>query len=262
MKTICSSIICAVIVQFCSLNISYAQTSAPGTISLKPAPSKTAIDGDSQEWGDTLSYYSSRDKIHYTLANDKDNLYLVLKTNDQAQEGNILGAGLTFSIDTRGRRRPTYSVTFPAGGTNDAESYVRLDPMTAKLKAQITRFKKIGVDGFKDINDSQLLATNPNGIQVAISFDANNYLVYEEAIPLALFHADAANTEWAFDIKLNALQNASSTDVVPSNTTDLSSGGTKRGKGSAKAASMSTATTAVLSPSIDFGGKFTLAKAQ
>jgi hypothetical protein len=174
-------------------------------LALKAPKNPIIIDGDSKEWGDSLVYYNAEKDIHYTIANDKDNLYLVVKTNDIQQQNSILLSGVTFSIDPKGRKKPVYSITFPLKGSINTNS----DANTLEGKREIassTRLKKIAAKGFKDINEDQLNTDNAYKIHTALNFDDEGYLVYEEAIPLTLFHADGlANNEWSYNIKLNAV---------------------------------------------------------
>lgn len=74
-----------------------------------------------------------------------------------------------------------------------------------RLRAELTKLKKIGIKGFKDIDEDEINTENAFNIQTAINFDDNGDLIFEEAIPLKLFHADEAKNEWAFNIKINAL---------------------------------------------------------
>lgn len=120
-------------------------------------------------------------------------------------QNDILSSGITFSIDTKGRKRNTSFITFPVSGQTDAGAFAGMN--TAQLNVELTKFAKIYVEGFKGVSDGQLNVKNKYGIQVAIGYDAEGSLLYEEAIPLTLFNADvAANKEWAFNIKINGLQ--------------------------------------------------------
>jgi len=169
---------------------------------LKPAPAVITIDGNAQEWGD-MPYTNDKGRISYTLSNDKDNLYLVVKTKDTVLQGDILGSGISFSIDRNGKK----STTFPANRLQDKSGYLYLNPTQVQIKAALTKYGKIAVEGFQAITDEQLSTANLYGIQIAMGYDDAGYLVYEEAIPLILFQADdPANKEWAFAIKINGLE--------------------------------------------------------
>lgn len=202
MKYFLSSLIYVVSAQLLSSNIVFAQT-----LNLKIAPANIIIDGNIKEWGDSLAYTDDKTKLNYTLANDKDNLYLVIRTNNLEQQSDVLGGGITFSVDVKGRNKASYALTFPAGiSLGSAGSAMDADQIMLKVKT--TRFRKIKAEGFSGIDDGQLLSTsNSNGIEVATGYDENGYLTYEELIPLALFSAGKyLDKEWAFNIKLNGLQ--------------------------------------------------------
>ncbi|MEO8886474.1 MAG: hypothetical protein ABI367_10455 [Mucilaginibacter sp.] len=178
---------------------------AQETLDLKTPVNAVIIDGDSKEWGDSLTYYNAEKNIHYTIANDKNNLYLVVKTNDLVQQNAILASGITFSIDTKGRKKSAFSVTFPVSGV-EAINRPANTLEEKRLRADITKLRKIGIKGFKDVEENQINVENAFKIQTAINFDDNDYLVYEEAVPLELFHAaELIKNDWSFNIKLNAV---------------------------------------------------------
>ena len=278
MKIKSSHILCAVSMQLLFSGICYAQDA---TLPLKAPTTTVAIDGINKEWGDELAYYNADRKIHYTISNDKDNLYLVIKTNDERQLNNILLSGVTFSIDTKGRKKRAYSVTFPAQEmaiTND----ININTLEEKRSfAQLTKFKKIEVDGFKNIDEDKI----PNGsaykIQSAINIDDNGFLVYEEAIPLNLFQPEPGNNDWTYNIKLKAVTvrlSADSRMTVGGNTVSSVIVGVPAGSGPPTSTAIQTAarnqsslnTSALNIPprdveitkASDFWGKFTLAKTQ
>lgn len=173
------------------------------TLALKAPATAITIDGDNKEWGDSLAYYNAENKLNYTIANDKQNLYLVIKTNDVSKQNYILSSGVTFGIDIKGRKKTAYAITFPKSGQ---EAMRRGVPSLEenKLRAGILNFRKIAVKGFNDISDDEISPSNAFGIQIAIGFDDKGYMIYEEAIPLELFHAgELAKNDWTFNIKLN-----------------------------------------------------------
>jgi hypothetical protein len=200
MKTAFNHFIYAAAALVSSAGICHAQTT-----DLKPAPARVIIDGNAAEWGD-LPYTDDKAKINYTISNDKNNLYLVVKTKDTVKQSNILGSGITFSINTKGRKTTTYWTTFPIRGKEDPGDYQKLDPTQTQAKIALTKYRKMEVKGFADITDARLDPSNVYGIQVAMGYDDAGYLVYEETIPLVLFHTgNSADKEWAFNICINGL---------------------------------------------------------
>lgn len=198
MKSICPAFTAITIILFLSVNTSFAQTG-----SLKPAPAKVIIDGSLAEWGDSLNFTNPETNLHYSLANDKENLYLVVKTNDPLQQHAIISNGLTLGIDTKGRKKTSYTVLFPY---QDDDVPMPFNPTEQEKKQAITelKLKRIQAEGFKDIEIDVFTQENLYGIRAAINYDEHGNLIYEEEIPLKLFHTDMSpKTEWAFNIKLN-----------------------------------------------------------
>lgn len=200
---ISTSLVCAASLLLISTKISLAQEQA---LALKAPTTVVTIDGNNKEWGNELAYYNADKNIRYTVSNDKDYLYLVVKTNDERQLNNILLSGVTFSIDTKGRKKKTYSVTFPVQEMSITNNTTFKTLEEKRNVAKFTKSRKIQVSGFKDINEDVLYTGNIYKIQTALNFDDNGFLVYEEAIPLSLFHGEElVNNEWAYNIKLNAV---------------------------------------------------------
>ena len=196
-----------------------AQTKTPNTLKAPPADIK--IDGDLKDWGDSLRYYNEDKKIYYTLANDKDNLYMVVRVNDRTEQIRIIRAGLTLSINTKGKKKEESSITFPVSNPDEPQTSPSDDKKTnpdlldqqdrdEMLRAKMTKLRNIKVTGFPDIESDIMTTSNTYGIKVALNIDANDNLVYEAAIPLKFFHAVAPDkTEWAFNIKINGVTHPS-----------------------------------------------------
>lgn len=271
--------IMALSVQLLNISICTAQIS---TINLKPAPANVAVDGSLTEWGDSLSYYNSETQFNYTLANDKDNLYLALKTNDPVEQARILSWGITLSVDTKGRKKSTYSVIFPVQEQdNPAFANSTASAQDKRLQISLTKFKKLKADGFKDVEYDLITLENTYGFRAAINYDAHGFMVYEEKIPLSLFHADdLKKTEWAFDIKINSPQLAAKPDTDDGEAINGGAGrhggaggrrgggmgggmggGGRGGRGGAGGNSSGETPKSAPKP-VDFWGKFVLAKAQ
>lgn len=187
---------------------------------LQSPPANITIDGDLKDWGDSLRYYNEDKKIYYSLANDKDNLYMAIRINDRSEQARILHAGFTLSIDPRGKKKEAFSVTFPLGG-QQTDTYQSLtaqedtgrlneDARDEQIKARLTRLREIKVTGFKDVESDMITTSNTYGFKTAIDFDKDGNLIYELAIPLKFFHADdLTKNEWAFNFRINGISKPS-----------------------------------------------------
>lgn len=211
------SFICTIGLQFLVIGAVTAQ-SKNNTNTLLPPPADVKIDGNISEWGDSLRYYNAEKKLNYTLANDKDNVYMAIRVNDRTEQERILGAGLTLSIDTKGKKKDEFTLTFPVAEAGAAGHFGGMgikkpdgDNTTGEdheemRRARLTKLRNIKVTGFKDIEDGTITTNNTYGIKVAINYDDNGYLVYEAAIPLKFFgDFKADKDEWAFNFKINGL---------------------------------------------------------
>jgi hypothetical protein len=215
---------------------SFAQTK-PADNTLKPPPIGITIDGDLKDWGDSLRYLNADKHIDFSLANDKDNLYMAIRINDYSEQIMTLNAGLTLSIDTRGGKKERFSITFPVGEQGGLTGFgipkkgnadsVKED-RDELIEARLTKLRGIKVVGFTDIEGTQITTSNTYGIQTAIDYDKDGYLVLEAAVPLKFFHADdLLKNEWAFNFKINAISSPSQNN----GDADQGNGGGRGGRG-------------------------------
>jgi hypothetical protein len=183
-----------------------------------PPPANLVIDGNLTDWGDSLRYRNEEKNINYTLANDKENLYAAIRINDRLEQARVLNAGITISIDTHGKKKETFSMTFPlrypgapapafSGFKDDNNGEITKEEREELTRERITTLRSIKMTGFKDIENEMITTSNTYGIKAAIDYDTDGNLIYEAAIPLKFFHADdIAKNEWAFNFKINGMQ--------------------------------------------------------
>jgi len=217
MKTLFIPLLCIGPLQLFLPNITFAQNK-PVANQLQPPPSNITIDGYLNEWGDSLRYYNQDKQLNYALANDQDNLYMAIRINDRSEQIRVLRAGLTLGIDTRGKKKETFTMTFPVGDQSpqgmaetaqdlqSGNSDIKQEDHEELMKAKLTKLREIEVTGFKDIESETMTTSNTYGFKVAIDYDKDGNLVYEAAIPLKFFHADDLfKNEWAFNFKINSI---------------------------------------------------------
>lgn len=240
MNTPITRILCITMILSAAFSRSFAQT-RPGANALQPPPAGITVDGDLKDWGDSLRYFDAEKKLYYSLANSKDTLYMAIRIINRSEQTRILHAGLTLSIDPKGHKKEAFTVTFPLSITNERTwqalqmqedtSKLTEDARDEEVKAKLTKLSQIRVTGFKDVESDMITTANTYGFKNAIDFDKDGNLVYEMAIPLALFHADeTAKTEWAFNFKINGITRPGSERSDPRNE-GLNAGSPRGGRG-------------------------------
>lgn len=188
------------------------------------APAKVKIDAKLNEWPDTLQAYNRTTDLFYTIANDENNLYLVMKSTSQATSSKIIGGGINFTINTtNGKKKqkddPAFVIKFPIVDMANLQNMImqrmrsqngQPQPLDSEAVANIRRdliksIKQIGLSGFKDISDSSISIYNEYQIKAAVDIDNKNNLIIEIALPLKYLHI-SANTSLAYNIRLNGIQ--------------------------------------------------------
>jgi hypothetical protein len=178
--------LCKIIAPLFSLLIAKTVQSQNRTdgIYLQPAPLRVTIDGSLEEWGDSLRYCYNIDKLYYTLANDKENVYFAIRINAGSEIERAVRGGITMSVNPDGNQNDKYSITYIAG-----------------LKTE----KNIFLKGF-DTTIPDSIGTDSYGIRAASATDKYGYFICEGAIPIKLLNTNGKmKNEWFFHIRINRL---------------------------------------------------------
>jgi hypothetical protein len=216
---------------------SFSQKMPDVQVSNMIAPATIKIDGKISEWNDTFAAENKRTELFYSVANDDKNLYLVLKSSSTTAANKIMMGGITFLINTEGKKKEkdAVTITYPlivranrtqggrggqgqnrqAGGGQGGfqnraqQSAQQRDSVALVLhKNQLVTVKEIKISGFKAITDTLISIYNEHGIKAVGSFDQKGIYNCEFAIPLNLLGLSASDTkEFAYQIKVNGLSN-------------------------------------------------------
>lgn len=83
-------------------------------ISLR-APANVKIDGKMNEWGDKLQAYNKATLIYYTMANDADNLYLVVRIENPGVINKAISGAITLTVNPADKKsdKKCPAVSFP-----------------------------------------------------------------------------------------------------------------------------------------------------
>lgn len=183
------------------------------------APTDVKIDGRINEWEDHFEAYNKSTRLFYTLSNNEKYLYLALTSTDPSNISKIMAGGITFTINTSGKKRDkeAYSLTFPVvnriqrgsrgrGAGRSAAPGTDTAALSAARKQLIASSKEIKVVGFKKMTDSLISIYNEYGIKVAIGYDSLGNYSYELALPLKLLELSAKQVqEIAYQVKVNGM---------------------------------------------------------
>jgi len=188
------------------------------------APANIKVDGKATEWGDKLQAYNKATGIFYNMANDDDNIYLVVQAANQEIIHKIVAGGIVLSVNTSAKSldKGTATITFPAYGDKLSNMFfvVKDKPKatadTGKNKMQLDSFfkaknlsltqhlKLIKQTGIKVLPDSLISVYNEDGIKAAAYLDHNYVYSYELAIPLKYLNISVNGpAKFYYNVKLN-----------------------------------------------------------
>lgn len=200
----------------------------PNVQTANSTPPPVKVDGDLKEWNNTFQAYNKQTKLFYTISNDDQSLYLIVKSTDLPTSNKIVAGGISFVINTDGKKKDknAFSLTYPvvtrAGGQGGggggrggfggggAPGNRNAAPDSATVAAQhkqtIDAAKEIKVLGFKDIADSLVSVYNEYGLKAAIGYDAAGSYTYELAVPLKLLNITPGSAkDMAYHITVNGI---------------------------------------------------------
>lgn len=200
----------------------------PNVQTANSTPPPVKVDGDLKEWNNTFQAYNKQTKLFYTISNDNQSLYLIVKSTDLPTSNKIVAGGISFVINTDGKKKDkdAFSLTYPvvtrAGGQGGggggrggfggggAPGNRNAAPDSATVAAQhkqtIDAAKEIKVLGFKDIADSLVSVYNEYGLKAAIGYDAAGSYTYELAVPLKLLNITPGSAkDMAYHITVNGI---------------------------------------------------------
>ena len=189
------------------------------------APTNVKIDGKATEWNNQFQAYNHATDIFYTLANDDNNLYLVIQATDPAIINKIINGRISFSISKSGKKNDNDAVTisYPIFDRKDkpglnlkdkpeikpgsAASLKLADSfMYVNNKRMTDRAKNIKVTGVKGL-DTLISIYNDNGIKAAALFDNKMAYTCEIAVALKLVGLSVTDpAKFSYHITLNAIQ--------------------------------------------------------
>ncbi|GAB2987388.1 hypothetical protein GCM10027049_29080 [Mucilaginibacter puniceus] len=183
-------------------------------------PTNFKIDGKASEWNNVFQAYNSSIEAFYTIANDRDKLYLIVQVTDPLVIRKLVAGGLTFSINKSDSRKekPLVAITYPIFekknipnvnwknkpvAATDPTTTFKLDSfMNVANKQVVDKSKEIKITG-KLLQDSVISVYNEVGIKAVSSFDNKIRYTYELLIPFDRIGLPAGQKKFYYNIKLN-----------------------------------------------------------
>ena len=174
------------------------------------------IDGSNKDWPSPYPEYDDKAMLGYAVSNDKDNLYITVETGDPATQLKILREGLTVWIDKTANKEEVTAINFPIpanysndnkasdessrpssgqmqqgqGGNSSQEK--RRQELEDKVSRALGDAKEYSLQGFKSCNlQFPILEKDSCGIEVSMTLDADNELVWEAKVPFKTFYYKA-----------------------------------------------------------------------
>jgi hypothetical protein len=192
---------------------------------LESAPSTLKIDGKLNEIADSLKNYDKTTKVYYTIFNDANNLYVLIKANGRSEQNKILAGGISVSVNPAGKKKEASTITFPLVDRNAMMAQMRNrgnvggqerpsgQPSAGQgtnweemRKRVLSQLKEIKVSGLKDVNSETISIYNTYGIKTGINYNDKNHLIYELAIPLSAVSVNSKENVIAINIRLNGIE--------------------------------------------------------
>jgi hypothetical protein len=194
------------------------------------APDKVQIDAKITEWGGKFQAYNPNNRINYTIANDDDNLYLVLQAKDTwANEKAFFGITFTIKLPAANgsKLKENVMIVYPQNVAVKLEEPIRNTVRTIRQWQNDTTkvgsrkkdslrlivnnkigivFKEMDVAGIKEIPDPSIAIYNTQGIKAAIQIDEHMRYIYELAIPLKYLGVAINNgKQFKYNLKINGV---------------------------------------------------------
>ncbi|WP_026897510.1 hypothetical protein [Daejeonella oryzae] len=185
---------------FAALTISfnaYSQKKSDEVFISKWASNNLEVDGKLNDWPEKLNFNETT-KLFYTISSNEKLIFVALKNAAPQELAKIFKYGISFSVNTEGKKKAETGITFPIAQprtvrpnpskiSDTTSSGIEMKRMREEMLARVTSIK---INGFKDIMDGSISLYNTYGIKAAATFNEQNELQIELAIPLSSLGID------------------------------------------------------------------------
>jgi hypothetical protein len=157
-----------------------------------PLQQPLTIDGSDKDWTKPLPGFSKTENIGYEIANDAENLYVLISTKDPLEQQKIIEGGMTVWINTKADKTQSTAmgIGYPLDSRNDPDRNLLNEAQPNRQPKHVTLEDKkdFALYGFGAASEVGNYAyaddSNPQGIRMRVDFNNAGELIYEAAIPL------------------------------------------------------------------------------
>lgn len=192
------------------------------------APRNINIDGKKAEWGSFQAYNHATD-VFYSIANDDQNLYLIIQTDDPSVLLKVFSSGISWSLKRSEYDKTPVNITYPVLPHTPYMHLISkkndLDDTSAKTvslwvqsnnKMLNDSCKFIRVDGVSGL-DTLISIFNRDGVKAKGLFNSKKAYVCEFSIRLDLLKiSEGHDTKLNYEIRINGAKPLISV-VIPDN---------------------------------------------
>ena len=171
------------------------------------------VNGIGDEWPQPFQF--SNEKISYGISNDDNYIYLIVQSFDRNIQQKIMRSGITLNLSTKGKKKKKLVVYYPIRSSDDNPTLQQTQRPSAdlqqsrqSLEGRNLRLSKntseMKIKGFETVK-GKIPSKNEGGINAAISFESENLITYELAIPIQEISGDNSlhdSEELSIEMKL------------------------------------------------------------
>lgn len=189
----------------------------------KWSSAKIIVDGKPDDWELPLKYYDRESAVSYDVANDNQNIYIIIRATENASQVKIVREGMRLAIDVAGLNNFPVEIFYPLPGVMTLDEHqeqqnkvddlsesinFRKNFLLAQNQMRLIGFNSAVPNGLTNVN-------NPYGISAAINWDKEGILYYEAVIPFSTFYKQTISANdtikpWSFRIIIDGLVQSAS----------------------------------------------------
>ncbi len=179
------------------------------------APSDIKIDGKPKEWDGKFQAYNKNTGVFYSIANDAENLYVAIYSNEKDYTDKIIRNGINLSFNAKKKSAEgSVTIKYPlsqAINMEESNNYGEMarksnnDGIVLKMnKGVVTKNKHVKIFGAKALTDTIYSIYDAQGVMVGLDCPAENQVYYEISIPLKyLEFTSGALPKINYNVKIN-----------------------------------------------------------